>query len=97
MTTSSKQVALKVIRAGQDSELLFPASEMNDRFWRLDHPNIARLLDGGTTEEGLPYLVMELIDGQPITEYCDRQELSIRSDYSSSCRCARQSNMLTSA
>ncbi len=42
---------------------------------RLQHPNIARLLDGGTTAEGVPYLVMELIDGKPITEYCDEQRL----------------------
>ncbi len=45
---------------------------------RLDHPNIARLVDGGTTEDGRPYLVMQLIDGVPITEYCDREELGIR-------------------
>ncbi len=43
----------------------------------LDHPNIARLLDGGSTEEGTPYLVMELIEGQPIDEYCDAHRLSI--------------------
>ena len=36
----------------------------------LNHPNVAQLLDGGTTEEGIPYLVMEFIDGQPIDEYC---------------------------
>ena len=43
----------------------------------LDHPNIARLLDGGTTEEGIPYFVMELIEGQPITEYCVSRNLPI--------------------
>src|SRR5262249_56735447 len=37
---------------------------------RLEHPNIARLLDGGATPEGWPYLVMEYIEGQPLTEYC---------------------------
>src|SRR5262249_37454836 len=42
------------------------------------HPNIARLLDGGTSEDGTPYLVMELVDGQPITEYCEANALSIR-------------------
>ena len=36
----------------------------------LDHPNLAKLLDGGASEEGMPYFVMELIEGQPITEYC---------------------------
>jgi len=44
----------------------------------LDHPNIARLLDGGSTDEDLPYVVMEYVDGVPIDEYCDRQALSIR-------------------
>jgi non-specific serine/threonine protein kinase/serine/threonine-protein kinase len=43
----------------------------------LEHPNIARLLDGGTTEEGTPYLVMELIEGQPIGQYCDSRKLSV--------------------
>lgn len=44
----------------------------------LDHPGIAKLLDGGTTEEGVPYLVLELVDGPPIDRYCDRHRLSIR-------------------
>ncbi len=43
----------------------------------LDHPNIARLLDGGTTEDGLPYFVMEYVEGVPIDEYCDRQALDV--------------------
>ncbi len=44
----------------------------------LNHPNVARLLDGGTTAEGLPYLVMELVEGTPIDEYCDTRHLSAR-------------------
>ncbi len=44
---------------------------------RLEHPNIARLLDGGTTAEGLPYFVMELVDGEPIDRYCDRHRLRV--------------------
>ena len=44
----------------------------------LQHPNIARLLDGGVTERGRPYLVMEYVDGVPITEYCDTHELGVR-------------------
>jgi eukaryotic-like serine/threonine-protein kinase len=73
-----KEVALKVIRAGRDSSLVV-ARFRNERqiLAGLEHPNIARLLDGGTTEEGLPYLVMELIEGQPISEYCEHHELSI--------------------
>jgi eukaryotic-like serine/threonine-protein kinase len=74
----SKQVALKLIRAGQDSGFVI-ARFKNERqiLATLDHPNIARLLDGGTTEEGMPYLVMELIEGRPIGEYCDASKLSI--------------------
>lgn len=44
---------------------------------RLNHPNIARLLDGGATDDGVPYLVMEYVDGLPITEYCDRRMLPL--------------------
>jgi len=43
----------------------------------LEHPHIARLLDGGTTEQGVPYLVMELIEGKPIDEHCDLHKLSV--------------------
>jgi serine/threonine protein kinase len=43
----------------------------------LDHPNIARLLDGGATEEGVPYFVMDLVEGQPIDKYCDSKKLGI--------------------
>src|SRR6185312_808818 len=43
----------------------------------LDHPNIARLLDGGTTADGVPYLVMELIEGVPIDRYCEEQRLDV--------------------
>src|SRR5207248_11241428 len=42
-----------------------------------DHPNIARLLDGGSTEEGLPYFVMELVDGRPIHRWCDERKLNV--------------------
>lgn len=44
----------------------------------MDHPNIARALDARTTEEGLPYFVMELVPGEPITDYCDRHGLDLR-------------------
>ena len=73
-----KQVALKMIRAGQDTEFIISRFKSERQILaNLDHPNIARLLDGGASEEGLPYLVMELIEGQPITEYCDRKGLSV--------------------
>jgi len=73
-----KEVALKVVRAGQDSQFVV-ARFRNERqvLASLDHPNIARLFDGGTTPEGLPYLVMELIDGQPLGKYCDQRQLSV--------------------
>ena len=73
-----KQVALKVVRAGQDCGFVITRFK-NERqiLATLDHPNIARLLDGGTTQEGTPYFVMELIEGQPIGEYCDAHRLSI--------------------
>jgi non-specific serine/threonine protein kinase/serine/threonine-protein kinase len=73
-----KDVALKVVRAGQNSSVVISRFR-NERqiLATLDHPCIARLLDGGTTDDGMPYFVMELIDGQPITEYCDRQKISI--------------------
>ncbi len=71
-----KQVAIKLITYGLDLE------EVRRRFRHerqilatLDHPNIARLLDGGTTEEGLPYFVMDLVDGMPIDAYCDACKL----------------------
>ena len=44
----------------------------------MDHPNIAKVLDGGATESGRPYFVMELVQGMPITEYCDRNNLTTR-------------------
>jgi eukaryotic-like serine/threonine-protein kinase len=73
-----QEVALKLIRAGQDSVSVISRFR-NERqiLASLEHPNIARLLDGGTTQEGLPYLVMELIDGKPIGNYCDENKLSV--------------------
>ena len=73
-----KQVAIKLVRAGHDSQL-FVARFKNERqiLASLDHPNIAQLFDGGATAEGLPYFVMELIEGRPIDEYSDVHKLSI--------------------
>ncbi len=74
-----KEVALKFVRAGQFCRSVF-ARFKNERqiLAGLDHPNLAKLLDGGATGEGIPYLVMELIEGQPLLDYCARRELSIR-------------------
>src|ERR1700757_5280685 len=73
-----KKVAIKLVRAGQASDFVVNRFR-NERqiLASLDHPNIARLLDGGTTENGAPYFVMELIEGLPIDEYCDTHKLSI--------------------
>ena len=72
-----KQVALKLVRAGQDSSFVINRFK-NERqiLASLDHPNIARLLDGGTTEEGAPYFVMELIEGETIDVYCNDHKLA---------------------
>ncbi|MEX2124134.1 MAG: serine/threonine-protein kinase [Woeseia sp.] len=73
-----QQVAIKLVR----QRLIDPEIEqrlVSERqiLANLDHPNIARLFDGGTTTDGTPYLVMEYIDGLPIDDYCDGRRLSI--------------------
>ena len=71
-----QQVAIKVFRYGTDhTELLDRFRAERQILASLDHPNIARLLDGGTTPDGLPYLVMEHIDGVPIDRYCQERDL----------------------
>ena len=72
-----KRVAIKLIKRGMDTDFIIRRFR-NERqiLASLDHPNIARLLDGGTTEDGLPYFVMEFVEGQPIHHYCDTQKLS---------------------
>ncbi len=73
-----KQVALKVLKRGMDSdEILHRFSIEREILARLEHPNIARLLDAGSTRDGRPYFVMELITGDPIDVYCDRRRLDI--------------------
>jgi hypothetical protein len=66
-----KTVALKLVRGGRHSEY-FARRFLVERkiLAELQHPNIATVLDGGTTDAGEPYLVMEYVEGQPITEYC---------------------------
>jgi eukaryotic-like serine/threonine-protein kinase len=73
-----QHVAVKIVRPGAGGEFS-SVRFRNERqiLAKLDHPNIATILDGGTTEGGLSYFVMELIDGVPITEYCDQNRLSI--------------------
>jgi serine/threonine protein kinase/tetratricopeptide (TPR) repeat protein len=75
----AQKVAIKLVRRG----LLSTHVQKRLRIERqilatLDHPNIAKLLDGGTTSEGTPYIVMEYIDGEPIDMYCDRNALTVQ-------------------
>ncbi|MEK7832066.1 MAG: serine/threonine-protein kinase, partial [Acidobacteriota bacterium] len=73
-----QQVALKIVWPGaNDEEITRRFKQERQILASLDHPNIARLLDGGTTEKGWPYLVMEYIAGQPITRYCRDRKLPL--------------------
>lgn len=74
-----KEVAIKVIRRGLDTEDILGRFR-NERqiLAQLEHPHIARLLDGGTSEDGLPFFVMEYVSGQSLIDYCDTQRLSVR-------------------
>jgi eukaryotic-like serine/threonine-protein kinase len=74
-----QQVAMKVMRRGLDTEDLIARFRTERQILAsLNHPNIARLLDVGATEQGLPYFVMEYVDGVPILEYCDANRLTVR-------------------
>lgn len=74
-----RKVALKVIKPGMDSKAVVARFEAERQaLAMMDHPNIAKVLDAGTTESGRPYFAMELVKGLPITEYCDRNRLAIR-------------------
>lgn len=72
-----RRVALKLIKPGMDSRAVVARFEAERQaLAMMDHPNIARVLDAGTTETGHPYFVMELVNGIPITRYCDENKLS---------------------
>ena len=72
-----RRVALKIIKPGMDSKQVIARFESERQALAImDHPNISRVLDAGTTSQGLPYFVMELVRGLPITEYCDQAKLS---------------------
>lgn len=73
-----QRVAIKIVRGGIFSPQIQSRLRMERQILAtLQHPNIARLLDGGRAPDGTPYLVMEYIDGEPIDTYCDRRRLSI--------------------
>lgn len=73
-----RQVAIKVLRISVPSPFLRRRLEEEKRVMEcLDHPNVGKILDAGATDDGLPYIVMELIDGTPISRYCDEHRLTI--------------------
>jgi feruloyl esterase len=73
-----KKVAIKLVPPGRESrELLDRFRNERQTLADLDHPNIVKLLDGGSTPEGSPYLVMDYVEGSPIDVYCDRNKLSV--------------------
>jgi serine/threonine protein kinase len=74
-----RTVALKIIKPGMDTRQVIARFEAERQaVAMMDHPNIAKVLDAGTTDSGRPYFVMELVKGVPITKYCDEKHLPIR-------------------
>jgi serine/threonine protein kinase/tetratricopeptide (TPR) repeat protein len=75
----SRVVAIKVIKPGMDTAAVVSRFEVErDALGVMDHPNIARVLDGGTTDRGLPCFVMEYVPGEPVTSYCSAHGLGLR-------------------
>jgi serine/threonine-protein kinase len=72
-----KKVALKVVRAPDSAEVVEYFRRERQILAGLEHPNIARLLDGGSTDDGVPYFVMEYVEGVPIDRYCDEHQLTV--------------------
>ena len=74
-----RKVALKIVKPGMDSKEVIARFETERQaLAMMDHPNIARVLDAGTTDTGYPYFVMELVKGVAITQYADDNNLSTR-------------------
>ncbi len=74
-----RRVALKIIKPGMDSRRVIARFEAERQaLAMMDHPNIAKVLDVGQTDSGLPYFAMELVNGVPITQFCDEQHLTAR-------------------
>ena len=74
-----RDVALKLIKTGMDSRgVLARFDAERQALAMMDHPNIARIYDGGVTPTGQPFFVMELVKGEPLTSYCDKHRLSIK-------------------
>ena len=78
-TDFQKKVAIKLVKRGMDTDAILRRFQRERQILAgLDHPNIGRLLDGGATEDGRPYLVMEYVEGTPITDYCEEHALPVR-------------------
>jgi eukaryotic-like serine/threonine-protein kinase len=74
----SRKVALKIIKLGMDTHQVVARFEQERQaLAMMDHPNIAKVFDAGATETGRPYFVMELVKGEPLSEYCDKNGLSV--------------------
>jgi serine/threonine-protein kinase len=74
-----QEAALKIVKKGMDSENVVARFRQERQILaRLNHPNIASLLDGGVTKDGRPYFAMEFVDGLPITDYCDQRRLNVQ-------------------
>jgi tetratricopeptide (TPR) repeat protein len=75
----ARQVALKILKLGMDTRQVIARFEQERQALALmDHPHIAKVLDAGATDAGRPYFVMELVDGEPITGFCDAHDLTLR-------------------
>ena len=74
-----RKVAIKLVKAGMDSKQVLARFEAERQALALmDHPNIAKVFDGGMTDQGRPFFVMEYVKGVPLTEYCDQARLSLK-------------------
>jgi len=73
-----RKVAIKVLRGFNNSDLVARFRDERRILAALDHPNIVRMIDGGTTDDGMPFLVMDYIEGVPLTRYAREHELSVR-------------------
>jgi serine/threonine protein kinase len=72
------EVAIKLLKRGMDTDFMLSRFRQERQILAsLEHPFIARLLDGGATDDGLPYFVLEYVDGLPITKYCDEKNLNL--------------------
>ena len=74
-----KEFAVKLIKRGMDTDAVLRRFQLERRILsRLEHPNVAGLIDGGTTDDGLPYFVLEFVYGVPVTRFCDDRRLAVR-------------------